>query len=199
MAGTLILCASPIGNLGDAPPRLAEALRSAAVVYAEDTRRARILLGELGVEAFLRSFFVGNEQQRSSELETRLAAGEIVALLTDAGTPAISDPGVTAVQAAIASGATVTVIPGPSAVTAALAVSGFGADRFAFEGFLPRSGSDRKRRLESIGKSDRTEVFFSAPSRVASDLGDLAGAAGPNRGVVVARELTKMHEEGNGE
>ena len=133
MAGTLILCAGPIGNLGDAPPRLAEALASAAVVYAEDTRRARTLLGHLGVSRPLRSYFAGNEAARAGELAQHLEAGETVALLTDAGVPTISDPGLSAVRAAVAAGATVTGVPGPSAVTLAAAVSGLPADRFIFE------------------------------------------------------------------
>ena len=120
MAGTLILCAGPIGNLSDATPRLAEALASAAIVYAEDTRRARKLLGHLGVDRPLRSYFVGNEQERSGEMRTRLEQGETIALLTDAGSPGIADPGVSAVRAAVDAEAVVTAIPGPSAVTAAL-------------------------------------------------------------------------------
>lgn len=194
MAGTLILCAGPIGNLGDAPPRLAEALSAADVVYAEDTRRARVLLGHLGVDAPCRSYFAGNEQQRSSEIAARLEAGETVAVLTDAGTPGISDPGLTAVRAAVAAGAVVTGVPGASAVTLALAVSGMPADRFAFEGFLPRSGRDRTDRLAAIATETRTTVLFCSPRRLAADLADLA-AAGPDRPCVVCRELTKVHEE----
>ena len=122
MSGRLVICATPIGNLGDASPRLTEALRSADVVYAEDTRRSRVLLTALGLDRSLRSYFVGNEEQRAGELAGYLEAGQTVVLITDAGMPAISDPGVH-------------VIPGPSAVTAALAVSGFDAQRFVFEGF----------------------------------------------------------------
>ncbi len=195
MAGTLILCAGPIGNLADAPPRLAEALRSAAVVYAEDTRRARILLDHLGVSRPLRSFFAGNEAERAAELGPRLEAGETVALLTDAGMPTISDPGLSAVRAALAVGATVTGVPGPSAVTLALAVSGLPADRFAFEGFLPRRGGGRTERMRSLAGEPRTLVFFCAPGRLASDLSALAGAFGGDRQCAVCRELTKFHEE----
>ncbi|HSF87230.1 MAG TPA: 16S rRNA (cytidine(1402)-2'-O)-methyltransferase [Acidimicrobiia bacterium] len=195
MPGRLIICATPIGNLDDATPRLREALAAADVVFAEDTRRTAKLLRHLGVDVPQRSFFVGNEDERLPELEMRLAAGETVALTTDAGTPAVSDPGVTAVQAAVRTGAAVEVIPGPSAVTTALAVSGFSADRFVFEGFLPRRGTSRQQRLGSIAAEERTVVLFVATRRVAGDLADLAAACGPQRRVLVARELTKLHEE----
>ncbi|MFH1330605.1 MAG: 16S rRNA (cytidine(1402)-2'-O)-methyltransferase [Actinomycetota bacterium] len=195
MPGTLILCAGPIGNLADAPPRLAEALRSAAVVYAEDTRRARILLGHLGVSRPLRSYFAGNEAERAVELGRRLEAGETVALLTDAGVPTISDPGLSAVRAAVEAGAVVTGVPGPSAVTLAAAVSGLPADRFAFEGFLPRRGERRDQRLRSLAGEPRTMVFFCAPGRLAEDLAALAAALGGGRACTVCRELTKVYEE----
>lgn len=195
MPGQLILCASPIGNLGDVSSRLREAVASAEVVYAEDTRRSRVLLDALGVDRPLRSYFAGNEAKRSSELGERLAAGATVVLLTDAGTPAISDPGLSAVTAAVAAEATVTVVPGPSAVTAALAVSGLPSERFVFEGFLPRKGHDRTARLEAISREARTVVVFAGKGKVARDLRDLADALGSDRAVVVARELTKLHEE----
>jgi 16S rRNA (cytidine1402-2'-O)-methyltransferase len=195
MPGTLILCAGPIGNLGDAPPRLAEALRSAAVVYAEDTRRARVLLDHLGVARPLRSYFAGNEAERAAELGRRLEAGETVALLTDAGMPTISDPGLSAVRAALQVGAVVTGVPGPSAVTLAVAVSGLPADRFVFEGFLPRRGADRTRRLASLASEPRSMVLFCAPGRLAADLEALAEALGGGRACAVCRELTKLHEE----
>lgn len=195
MPGTLILCAGPIGNLGDAPPRLAEALRSAAVVYAEDTRRARILLGHLGVSRPLRSYFAGNEAERAPELARRLEAGETVALLTDAGMPTISDPGLSAVRAALGVGAAVTGIPGPSAMTLAAAVSGLPTDRLAFEGFLPRKGAARRERLASLSGEPRTMVFFSAPARLVADVEDLAKAMEGGRACAVCRELTKVHEE----
>lgn len=194
MAGTLILCAGPIGNLADAPPRLARALESASIVYAEDTRRARTLLSHLGVDRRLRSYFVGNEDERADELADRLRGGETVALLTDAGTPGISDPGVSAVRAAVAAGATVTGIPGPSAVTMALALSGMPAERFVFEGFLPRRGRERRSRIAAVIAEERTVVLFCAPNRLSSDLADLAAAA-RDREVVICREMTKMHEE----
>jgi 16S rRNA (cytidine1402-2'-O)-methyltransferase len=195
VAGTLIICATPIGNLDDASPRLREALASAAVVYAEDTRRSKTLLDALGVDRPLRSYFVGNEDARAHELGERLAAGEVVALVSDAGMPGVADPGLSAVRAALRAGATVTVVPGPSAVTAALAVSGLPSDRFVFEGFLARRGKDRAAALERIAAEERTVVLFAAKRRVADDLADLAGACGPDRPVAVVRELTKLHEE----
>jgi 16S rRNA (cytidine1402-2'-O)-methyltransferase len=194
MAGTLILCAGPIGNLSDAPPRLTEALRDADVIYAEDTRRARTLLDHLGVSTPVRSYFVGNEHARSDEMGDRLRDGAKVALLTDAGSPAIADPGVSAVRAAVDAGATVTGVPGPSAVTLGLGLSGLSADRFVFEGFLPRSGIDRAQRIAAIAAEERTTVIFCAPGRLSSDLADLARRLGDRR-VVVCREMTKLHEE----
>jgi 16S rRNA (cytidine1402-2'-O)-methyltransferase len=193
--GTLILCASPIGNLADAPPRLAEALRSADLVYAEDTRRARVLLSHLGVSRPVRSYFVGNEAERSAELAGRLAAGETIALLTDAGVPTISDPGLSAVRAAVEVGAAVTGVPGPSAVTLAAAVSGLPADRFVFEGVLPRRGERRAERLAALAGEPRTLILFCSPGRLAADLADLAAALGGERPCVVCREMTKLHEE----
>jgi 16S rRNA (cytidine1402-2'-O)-methyltransferase len=195
MPGRLILCAGPIGNLGDAPPRLAEALAAADVVFAEDTRRSAVLLRHLGVSRPLRSYFAGNEPERAAEVAERLAGDETVALLTDAGTPSISDPGLSAVRAAVAAGAEVTAVPGPSAVTMAVAVSGLPADRFVFEGFLPRSGRRRSDRLVEIAEEPRTVVLFCAPARLAADLADLAGSVGEERPCVVCRELTKLHEE----
>jgi 16S rRNA (cytidine1402-2'-O)-methyltransferase len=195
MAGRLVVCATPIGNLGDVSERLVETLRTADVVFAEDTRRTGILLSHVGASPEVRSFFVGNEGVRSAEIESRLSAGETVALVTDAGTPALADPGVLAVRAARRAGVTVTMIPGPSAVTSALAVSGFGGDRFAFEGFLPRKGRDRQHRLAAMGAEDRPVVWFSSPRRVLVDLEDLAGHTGDDRQLCVARELTKQFEE----
>lgn len=195
MKGTLVVCATPIGNLEDVSPRLRAALDSADVVFAEDTRRTGKLLQRVGVDGELRSFFVGNEQQRLGELRERLRRGETVALVSDAGMPVVSDPGYAAVRIAVDLGARVTVVPGPSAVTAALAVSGFGGDRFVFEGFLPRNRAERERRMAAIAADDRPTVLFSPPTRVAADLADLAGHLGDERTVVVGRELTKLHEE----
>lgn len=195
MTGRLVVCATPIGNLGDASPRLAEALRNADVIYAEDTRRSRVLLTALDIERPLRSYFVGNEQQRAEELAGQIEAGLTVALITDAGTPSISDPGVSAVRSACAVGADVQVVPGPSAVTAALAVAGFDAQRFVFEGFLPRKGPERRARLAALASEERTIVLFSATNRVLMDLADLSAQLGSDRSVAVCRELTKQHEE----
>ncbi len=193
--GRLILCGTPIGNLADAPPRLAEVLAAADVVFAEDTRRARVLLDRLGVSADLESFFAGNEARQSERLESLLGDGATVALVTDAGMPSVSDPGTRAVAAAREVGAEVSVVPGPSAALAALAVSGLPGDRVAFEGFLPRKGAEREERLAALALEERTMVVFVATSRVAADLGALAGALGDDRAAVVARELTKLHEE----
>lgn len=195
MTGSLIICATPIGNLEDASPRLQHTLAAADVVFAEDTRRTGKLLERLGVTAQLRSFFLGNEGERTVEIRSRLERGETIALVSDAGMPAVSDPGVAAVRAARSVGATVSVVPGPSAVTSAIAVAGLGGDRFVFEGFLPRSGEERGRRIESTAQDERPVVLFSAPSRVTKDLTDLATAAGGDRTVVIAREITKLHEE----
>ena len=195
MAGTLTLCATPIGNLSDASPRLADALRGADVIYCEDTRRSRKLLAALGVQGVLRSYFVANEEARAEELGSRLAGGEAVVLITDAGMPAIADPGLSAVRAALEAGATGTVVPGPSAVTAALAVSGLPSERFVFEGFLPRKQEARAARLAELADEGRTLVVFVAAGRAATELAAMAAAWGGERPVVVARELTKLHEE----
>ena len=195
MPGRLVLCATPIGNLGDISPRLLEVLAGADVVYAEDTRRAARLLQRHAIDRATRSYFVGNEAERSVQLRSELANGLTVALLTDAGTPSVSDPGLSAVKAALEAGATVTTVAGPSAVTAALAVSGLPADRFVFEGFLPRSGRGRTAVLEALAAERRTSVIFSSPRRIGGDLTDLAAKLGGRRRVAVVRELTKLHEE----
>ena len=195
MTGTLVLCGTPIGNLGDASPRLGEALNSADVVLAEDTRRARLLMDHLGVRARLESYFAGNEEQRGPLLKALLLDGATVALITDAGMPTVSDPGVTAVRVAQDVGATVSVVPGPSASLAALASSGLAAERFVFEGFLPRKGTDRTERLAHLAEESRTMVLFSATNRVEADLASLADALGADRKVSIGRELTKLHEE----
>lgn len=193
--GRLFVCASPIGNLGDITERLAETLRSVDVVYAEDTRRTRLLLDRVGAAPKVRSLFVGNEVARSAELVSDLAAERTVALISDAGMPGVSDPGADAVRMAHRAGFAVTVIPGPSAVTSALAVSGFGGRAFVFEGFLPRKGKDRERALRSIAEEQRPVVLFLSPHRAPRDLADLRDTVGPMREVCVARELTKVHEE----
>jgi 16S rRNA (cytidine1402-2'-O)-methyltransferase len=165
------------------------------VVYAEDTRRTATLLRFVDSDRPVRSYFVGNEAYRVTELVERLAKGENVALVTDAGTPVVADPGVTAVAAAVEAGATVTVIPGPSAVTSALAVAGFGGDRFVFEGFLPRRGAERRTRAAEIAREVRPIVLFCSPRRVTDDLALIAEEAGGDRRICVCRELTKQFEE----
>ena len=195
MPGTLVLCATPIGNLSDVSTRLREALAGADIVYCEDTRRSRKLLTALGVDASLRSYFVANESARSAELAEHLQQGETVALITDAGTPAVADPGLTAVRAAMAVNAVVTVVPGPSAVTAAVAVSGLPSERFVFEGFLPRKQEVRRTRLAELADEPRTLVLFVAAARAADELEALVGGLDESRPTVVARELTKLHEE----
>ncbi len=189
------MCATPIGNLSDATERLRSALADADLIYAEDTRRASTLLSALDVHTPVRSYFVGNEHRRADELRERLEAGDTVAVISDAGMPSIADPGLSAVQVAEGAGAQVSVIPGPSAVTAALAISGLPSERFVFEGFLPRKGKERRQRIEALGDEPRTAVLFSGKSRVVADLMDLAEQLGPERRVVVARELTKAFEE----
>lgn len=194
MTGTLWLCGSPIGNLEDVSDRLRRILGTADVVYAEDTRRAQILLNAAGASTRVRSYFVGNEELRATELQSDLEAEKTVALLTDAGMPAIGDPGISAVRAAREIGATISVVPGPSAVTAAVALSGMG-DRFVFESFLPRKGHERTERIKTLAGEPRAVVLFCSPKRLLADMADLAEALGADREIFVARELTKMYEE----
>lgn len=199
MAGTgvLVLAGTPIGQVGDAPGRLAHELATADVVAAEDTRRLRRLTTELGVETTGRvvSYFEGNEAARTPMLVEALEAGQRVLLVTDAGMPSVSDPGYRLVVAAVAAGVRVTAVPGPSAVLTALAVSGMPVDRFCFEGFLPRKAGERARRLAELATEQRTMVFFEAPHRTEAALVALAQAFGPDRAGAVCRELTKTHEE----
>lgn len=195
--GRLVLCGVPIGNISDASPRLAAALAGADVVAAEDTRRLhRLVIGlEITLTGRVVSYFEGNERERTPALVAELAAGRTVALVTDAGMPAVSDPGFRLVAAAAAHGFEVTVVPGPSAVTAALAVSGLPSDRWAFEGFLPRKSGERRRRLAELRGEGRTMVLLEAPHRLAVLLDDAAGAFGADRRAVLCRELTKTYEE----
>jgi 16S rRNA (cytidine1402-2'-O)-methyltransferase len=192
----IILAATPIGNLGDASARLREALESTRLVASEDTRVTQRLLAGLGIanRPRLIALHEHNERQKAGEV-VELARHEDLVVLTDAGMPTVSDPGFPLVQAAIAAGVDVTVIPGPSAVVTALAVSGLPTDRFAFEGFLPRKGGDRSRRLAELAGDRRTLVFFEAPSRIAASLEALAEAFGGDRPAAVCRELTKLHEQ----
>ncbi len=165
--GVLVLAATPIGRVADAPPRLAEELAAADVIAAEDTRRLKRLVGDLGVTVRGRvvSYFEGNEASRTPALVEALLSGERVVLATDAGMPSVSDPGFRLVAAAVEQGITVTAVPGPSAVLTALAVSGLPVDRFCFEGFLPRKAGERGRRLAGLAGEERTMVFFEAPHR----------------------------------
>jgi 16S rRNA (cytidine1402-2'-O)-methyltransferase len=194
---TLVLAATPIGRVEDASARLVAELASADVVAAEDTRRVRRLAADLGVEIGGRvvSYFEGNEQSRLPSLLEALADGLRVVLVTDAGMPSVSDPGYRLVAAAVESGVDVTVAPGPSAALAALAVSGLPVDRFCFEGFLPRKGGERRRRLDNLSAEERTMIFFEAPHRTAAALTAMADAFGADRTGAVCRELTKTHEE----
>jgi 16S rRNA (cytidine1402-2'-O)-methyltransferase len=196
-AGTLTIAAVPIGCLDDASPRLAGALAQAQIIAAEDTRRLRRLAAGLGVSltATVVSFYDAVEDRKATGLAGDLAAGRDVLLVTDAGMPSVSDPGYRLVTEAVAAGARVTTLPGPSAVTAALAVSGLPSDRFCFEGFLPRRGGERSRRLAELAAQPRTMVFFESPRRLAATLAELAGVFGDERRAVVCRELTKTHEE----
>ena len=195
--GVLVLAATPIGQVGDASPRLAEELAAADVIAAEDTRRLKRLTTELGIALTGRvvSYFEGNEAARTPALVEALLAGERVVLATDAGMPSVSDPGYRLVAAAVAEGITVTAVPGPSAVLTALAVSSLPVDRFCFEGFLPRKAGERSRRLAALAGEERTMVFFEAPHRTAAALTALTAAFGEDRAAAVCRELTKTHEE----
>lgn len=196
MEPVIILAATPIGNLGDASARLIAALSSAEVIAAEDTRTTVHLLRALGIEnrPKLIPLHEHNEVAKAAEL-VELARETDVLVLSDAGMPAISDPGFALVAAAAAAGVTVTALPGPSAVLTALAVSGLATDRFCFEGFLPRKGGDRRKALTALLREPRTMVFFESPNRIADSLSDVAAVLGSQRRVVVARELTKMFEE----
>ena len=195
--GALVLCGSPIGNAADASPRLAEALQTADLIAAEDTRRLRRLAADLGIRisAQVLSYFEANERGRVPQLVERMQAGASVALITDAGMPAISDPGYRLVRAAAEAGVPIRAVPGPSAVTTALAVSGLPSDRWAFEGFLPRGGGERRSRLVELSTEPRTLVMLESPRRIASTLRELADAFGAERPAVLCRELTKTHEE----
>jgi 16S rRNA (cytidine1402-2'-O)-methyltransferase len=192
--GRLNVVATPIGNLSDLSPRAQEALAGADVIAAEDTRHTRALLQSIGVSKPMVSLHAHNESSRVPELLARLAAGETVALVSDAGTPLLSDPGYELVSEAARAGCDVRVVPGPSAITAALAVAGLPTDRFCFEGFLPSRSSERRARLGEISGETRTLVFFEAPHRIEECLQDLAAVFGGERRAAVARELTKAHE-----
>ncbi|HVT20829.1 MAG TPA: 16S rRNA (cytidine(1402)-2'-O)-methyltransferase [Mycobacteriales bacterium] len=193
----LVLAATPIGDPGDASPRLRAALADADVIAAEDTRRLRRLAAALGVEltARLVAVYDAVERGRSGGLLDEVAAGRTVLLVSDAGVPLVSDPGYLLVSAAVARDLPVTVLPGPSAVTAAVAVAGVPVDRWCFEGFLPRKAGERRARLAELAGDPRALVLFESPRRLAVTLTDLAAAFGADRRAAVCRELTKTHEE----
>ena len=194
--GTLWLVATPIGNLGDLPPRAVEVLTGAALVCCEDTRRTGRLLQHAGIRA--ERLAVANdhtETDRIAEVLDLLAAGRDVAIVTDAGTPGISDPGERLVRAALDAGHPVSAVPGPAAAVMALVISGLPTSRFVFEGFLPRSGRDRSGRLADIAAERRTVVLYEAPHRIERTIADLRAACGDDRRVAVARELTKLYED----
>jgi 16S rRNA (cytidine1402-2'-O)-methyltransferase len=190
VAGALLVCPTPIGNLEDVTLRVLAALRDAEVVACEDTRRTRVLLDRHGIRTPLLSYHEHNERARADELVARIAAGSLVALVSDAGTPAVSDPGFVLVQAAVAAGQRVEVLPGPSAVVTALVASALPVDAWRFAGFLPR----RRAALEAVFGAGETVVAFESPRRLAASLAVLA-ALDPERPAAVCRELTKLHEE----
>jgi len=195
--GELVIAGVPLGNPGDASARLRSALEAADVIAAEDTRRLRRLAADLDVHLGGRivSYFEANEATRTGELVADLQAGSRVLLVTDAGMPSISDPGYRLVVAALTADIPVTCLPGPSAVTTALALSGLPVDRFCFEGFLPRRSGARAARLSELATEPRTMVFFEAPHRLGECLGALSAAFGESRPAAVCRELTKTYEE----
>lgn len=192
--GRLQVVATPIGNLNDLSTRAHRALAEADVVAAEDTRHTLGLLQAIGVSKPMVSLHAYNEGQRVPDLLARLGAGEVIALVSDAGTPLLSDPGYELVSAAANAGFEVHVIPGPSAITAALAVAGLPTSRFCFEGFLPSRSRERRTELARLARETRTLVFFEAPHRIAETLADMVSEFGSERRAVVARELTKTHE-----
>ncbi|MFT3906061.1 MAG: 16S rRNA (cytidine(1402)-2'-O)-methyltransferase [Steroidobacteraceae bacterium] len=192
--GRLIVLATPIGNLGDLSPRARSALAEADLIAAEDTRHSGQLLTQLGLSRPLISLHEHNERSRVTDILQRLQEGRSVALISDAGTPLVSDPGFVLVRAAVEAGIEVTAIPGPSAVTMALSVAGLPTDRFSFEGFLPAKAGERRRELARLATETRTLVFFESPHRIEASLGDLAEVLGAGRPALIARELTKAHE-----
>lgn len=194
-AGCLFVVSTPIGNLADFSPRAVETLRDAALVLAEDTRHSRHLLEHYGIATPLAPYHEHNEARETPRLLERLLAGETLALITDAGTPLVSDPGARLVRAAIAAGVRVVPVPGPSALLAALVASGLEADHFTFFGFLPRKGRERATALDELVALTHTAVLFEAPGRLAATLADLAARGAGERSAAVARELTKQFEE----
>jgi 16S rRNA (cytidine1402-2'-O)-methyltransferase len=194
MPGTLYIVATPIGNLDDVTHRALRVLKDVDVVAAEDTRHTKKLLNHYGIRAVLTSYHEHNERTRSRALAERLGRGETIALVSDAGTPTVSDPGYRLIGEAIRVGARVIPVPGPSALLALLSASGLATDRFVFEGFLPAQAGKRKKRLKEIQGESRTLVFFEAPHRLGETLLDLIEVFG-DRSAALGRELTKLHEE----
>ncbi len=195
MTATLYVVATPLGNLGDLSPRAADLLRRVPVVAAEDTRRTRGLLSHLGASPTVLSFHAHSGERRLDAVLGILRDGRDVALVSDAGTPGVSDPGADLVAAARAADIVVIPIPGPSAVATALSAAGFPADRYLFLGFVPRKGGERTRLLTRAAEEEWSVVLFEAPTRLGTLLQDLTRLAGPERRAAVARELTKLHEE----
>lgn len=193
--GRLIVVATPIGNLDDLSPRAANWLRDADLVLAEDTRHTGRLLKHVGSDVPQWSFHEHNERERLPKVLERLSDGADVVIVSDAGTPGVSDPGYRLVEAASAADVEVIAVPGPSAALHALVTSGLPTDRFVFEGFLPRKGKERRERMEQIAAEQRTVVVFLSPHRAAADLAEMADACGAERPAAVGRELTKLHEE----
>ncbi|KAF1697859.1 16S rRNA (cytidine(1402)-2'-O)-methyltransferase [Pseudoxanthomonas jiangsuensis] len=193
-AAALHVVATPIGNLGDLSPRAQQVLRDVAAICAEDTRRSGQLLAHFGIGTPLLALHEHNEQQLAQRLVARLLAGESLALVSDAGTPLVSDPGYRLVKAAREAGVRVSPVPGPSALIAALSVAGLPSDRFAFEGFLPAKASARRERLATLAGEPRTLVFYESSHRIEESLADLAAAFGGERPAALARELTKLFE-----
>jgi 16S rRNA (cytidine1402-2'-O)-methyltransferase len=192
----VVVVSTPIGNLGDLSPRAVAALARAGYIYCEDTRRALTLLTHSGVTGpRLVPHHAHNEAASTASALRRLEEGAIIAVVTDAGTPLVSDPGARLVREALAAGFTVEAVPGPSAVLAALVISGLATDRWCFEGFLPRSGRQRTERIAAVAAEERTTVLFESPHRLQRSLDDLVAACGPDRPLAVCRELTKMYEE----
>jgi 16S rRNA (cytidine1402-2'-O)-methyltransferase len=192
--GRLEVIATPIGNLADLTPRARDALAEATLIAAEDTRHTQQLLAACGISRPMVSLHEHNEAQRAGELTQRMVDGDVIALVSDAGTPLLSDPGLLLVRAAAAAGVPVRALPGPSALTAALSVAGIVTARFVFEGFLPARAGERQARLRALEHEPRTLVFFEAPHRLQDMLRDLAETFGAQREAAVARELTKIHE-----
>jgi 16S rRNA (cytidine1402-2'-O)-methyltransferase len=196
VSGRIVLVGTPIGNLGDLAPRAVSTLAEADLICCEDTRRTRKLLTHSGItKADLFALHEHNEVAAAPMIVARAQAGEVIAVVTDAGMPGISDPGERLVRQAIGAGVEVQAVPGPSAVSTAVVLSGLDCSRWCFEGFLPRKGSGRRNRLAELGSETRTSVLYEAPHRVRATVEDLAASCGDERRVAIARELTKLHEE----